>query len=504
MISIAFGEIASSFIDVFSWPTILYIIAGILLGIIIGAIPGIGPIIGIAILLPLTASLDGINVMILFVTMYLGGLYGGSISAILLNAPGTAGAAATTFDGYPMSRQGKAKNALAISSVSSGIGGILSVAILYLLVPVVTVIVLSFGSPEYFLVALLGIAMITVVADGAMLKGLVAGSFGLLLTTIGIAPMTANFRYPVHPLLYDGLSFIAVLIGLFALAEMFKLSGEGGSIAKDTDTNELGGSIIEGVKTVIYNPVTTIKSSLIGMGIGAIPGSGASVSNFVSYGEAMRSDKDSKSFGDGNPRGVIASEASNSATCAGSLIPTLSFGIPGSGTTAVLLGALLMHGIQPGPSLFSSDVEITYSFLAALVVGNLVIVLLGVSLITRFGVITKINVNYIIPVIIVVGLFGSLALRINPADVVTAMIFGILGYYFVKYNYSIIALVLGVVLGPIAEDNLYRSLQIADGSPMIFVSPSRPISLVISILIVLLLLFPFVKPMVKRLTQSTS
>jgi putative tricarboxylic transport membrane protein len=396
-----------------------------------------------------------------------------------------------------MSRLGKAKDALAISSIASAIGGFISVILLGLLIPFVTIIVLSFGAPEYFLVALLGIAMITVVSEGALLKGIVAGAFGLMITTVGVAPMTANFRYPLHNLLYDGVSFIGVLIGLFAFAEMFKLAKEQRTIAKDGDT-EMGGSVLRGVKTVFRNPITTIKSSLIGMGIGAIPGSGASVSNFVSYAEAMRSDEDSASFGDGNPKGVIASEASNSATCAGSLIPTLSFGIPGSGTTAVLLGALLMHGMRPGPDLFSSNIDITYSFLIALFIGNILIIILGLSLVTKFGIITRIDVNCIVPIIISVALFGAYALRDNPADIVTVLVFGLVGFFFVKYHYSIIALVLGVVLGPIAEANLYRSLQLSDGSLRIFLSPEQPIALIITISIFIILFYPIITPLLKK------
>jgi putative tricarboxylic transport membrane protein len=260
----------------------------------------------------------------------------------------------------------------------------------------------------------------------------------------------------------------------------------------------MGGSVLRGVKTVFRNPITTIKSSLIGMGIGAIPGSGASVSNFVSYAEAMRSDEDSASFGDGNPKGVIASEASNSATCAGSLIPTLSFGIPGSGTTAVLLGALLMHGMRPGPDLFSSNIDITYSFLIALFIGNILIIILGLSLVTKFGIITRIDVNYIVPIIISVALFGAYALRDNPADIVTVLVFGLVGFFFVKYHYSIIALVLGVVLGPIAEANLYRSLQLSDGSLRIFLSPEQPIALIITISIFIILFYPIITPLLKK------
>ncbi|GAB3031480.1 tripartite tricarboxylate transporter permease [Natronobiforma cellulositropha] len=498
-----FAELVQGFEIVFSWPTLVYVFIGICLGIVLGAIPGLGAIIGIAILLPISAPLGGGNAIILFISIYLGALYGGSVAAILLNAPGTASAAATTFDGYPMSRRGLAKTALASSAVSSSIGGLISIAILFLLVPFLTTIVLAFGTPEYLLVAVLGLAMITVVSGDSMVKGITVGSFGLMITSIGIAPMSANFRYPISMHLYDGISFAAVLIGLFAVAEMIKLSGEGGSIAKNTSTDggaaEVG-SILDGAKETVTRPLTVAKSAVIGMAVGAMPGAGASVSNFIAYAEAMRSDPDPGTFGTGNIRGVISSEASNSATCAGSLIPTLSFGIPGSGVTALLLGALLMHGLQPGPDLFSPEAHLatTYSFFVALLIGNVIIVIVGLALMTRIEFVTKINTHYLVPIVMVLAIFGSLGLRGNFMDIITVFLFGILGYFIVQHNYSVIALVLGVVLGPIVESNLYRSFQISGGSPWIFVDPGRPISLSLTLMIVAILLLPFVVPAVKR------
>ncbi|QLG60292.1 tripartite tricarboxylate transporter permease [Halorarum salinum] len=487
---------------VISYPTYLFVIVGLVLGIIIGAIPGIGPIIGMAILLPLTAPLEGVNVIIMFIMIYLGGMYGGSIAAILINTPGTAGAAATTFDGYPMSKKGRAKDALAISAVASSAGGIISLVILFLVLPIVTTIVLAFGSPEYFLIALLGIVMITIVAEGALLKGLTVGSFGLLITTVGVAPMTLDFRYPIHGALYDGISFVAVLIGLFAISEMLQLAGKQGTIASENEGGGVSGSIWDGALEVVRRPFTVLKSGLIGMSIGAIPGAGGSVSNFIAYAETLRSDKNPDSFGDGNPRGVMSSEASNSATVAGSLIPTLSFGIPGSGTTAVLLGALILHGIQPGPSLFAENIQITYSFLFALVLGNLLILTLGLTIITKAGIITRIDVNQIIPLVIILAVYGAINLRINFIDIVTLLLFGVIGFYMVKHDYSIIALVLGVVLGRIAEANLYRSLQLSGGELSIFVSPSQPLSLLLTISIVLLLFLPITLPYIRKISTN--
>ncbi|SDR19220.1 tripartite tricarboxylate transporter permease [Natronobacterium texcoconense] len=469
---------------VFSWPTIGWMAVGVLLGIFVGAIPGIGPNLGMAIVLPLTIPLGGANAIILLVGIYSGSMYGGSIAAILVNVPGTAAAAATTFDGYPMSRQGMAATALSSSAVASALAGFMTIALLILISPLIVTIVLMMGSPEYFLVAVLGLSMITIVARGSMVKGLVAGAFGLLLTTIGIAPMSSETRFTGGSLaLFDGISFVAAILGLFAIAEMLKLVGESGGIARsDVDTS---GDVRTGIREVIDRPVTLVKSAFLGMGIGSLPGSGAAVSNFVAYGEAVRSSASDK-FGNGEVTGVIAAEASNNGTVGGSLIPALSFGIPGSGATAVLLGGLLMHGLQPGPELFETELSLTYSVFIALFVGNILILSVGLALITKTEYLTRVNTDYLIPVIIVLAIAGGFTLRSNWFDVATILLLGAVGYYMFKHDYSVIAFILGIVLGPIAEENFLRSLQLSDGSWWIFVEswPSR--LLVVAVALILL------------------
>lgn len=491
----AFAAFSEALSLVITWPTPLWVIIGLTLGMIAGALPGIGSSLGMAIILPLTLPLGPINAIILLVSMYSGAMYGGSISAILVNVPGTGGAAATTFDGYPMAKQGRAIDALSMSATASAVGGFLSVITLLLISPILIEAVLLFGSPEYFLMAILGLSMITIVADGSMVKGLVAGAAGLLVTTIGIAPNSPELRYTYGSLgLYDGIDFIAALIGMFAIAEMLKLSGQEGGIA-DGDI-DLTGRTLSGVKETLSYPVTIFKSGYVGMFIGAIPGAGATVSNFLAYGESMRSSDDPGSFGNGNPLGVISSEASNNGTIGGSLIPTISFGIPGSGSTAVLLGGLLMHGLRPGPQLFETDLHITYAFLIALLIGNIFIILIGVLVVTRLAKLTLIDTHIIIPMILVLSMVGGYTLRSNWVDVITVLLLGVFGYIMVRKEYSIIAFVLGVVLGPIAEENLMRSLQISGGSYDIFVT--KPLSLLITAAIILILVGPYVKPALQK------
>lgn len=469
---------------VLSGQTPLWILIGLVVGIFFGALPGIGATLGMAIVLPLTIPLEGTDAIILLISIYSGAMYGGSISAILINVPGTAGAAATTFDGYPMSKRGQAINALTTAASASALGGFLTIGILILISPLMIEIVLLFGSPHYFLLAILGLAMISVITKGSVVKGLVAGSFGLMLMTVGIAPTVPVQRFTFgSTVLYSGLSYIAILIALFAIAEMIRLAAED-TIAQEAVAME--GSRIAGLRNAVSHPILVAKSAIIGMLVGAVPGSGASVSNFLSYGEAVRSSDTPDAFGSGIPEGVIASESANNGTVGGSLVPTFAFGIPGSGSTAVLLGGLIMHGLRPGPDLFTTQLDVTYAVLLALLVGSLVIVLVGLTVIPRAGYLTQIDTHVIIPAIIVLSFLGSLALRNNWVDLLTVVLLGFVGFYLKRHEYSVIAFVLGAILGPIAESNLYRSLAVSGGSFDIFVSDPLAIGLLLAIVGILL------------------
>lgn len=481
---------------VLTWPIVGFLVLGLLVGIGVGATPGIGPALGMAILLPLTFPLNPTSALVFLVCIYLGGLYGGSISAIVLNVPGTAAAAATTFDGYPMTQAGRAKEALVTSAASSAFGGLLSTIIIIALSPFLVFFVLSFSTPDVFLMSLLGLAMITVVVRGSVVKGLVAGALGLLFTTVGLAPMSYDTRYTFGvPQLIDGFDFIAALLGLFAVAEMIRLASESDSSISGGSDITIEGKTSTGVRNLFTNPILVIKSSLLGLFIGSIPGAGSTVSNFVAYAEAVRSSTVPESFGKGEPNGVIASESSNSATVGGSLIPTLSFGIPGSSGAAVLLGALIMHGLVPGPELFSSDLDITYSLFISILIGNFIILAVGLVVIPYVGILATIDVNRIIPVIVVLAVLGGLALNFNWVDVYYLTFLGIIGYSMKKHNYSIIAFVLGAILGPITEETLWRSLLITDGSFAIFVS--SPISIALLSLLILVLFAPVIKRVVQ-------
>ena len=483
-----------------SGEALLWLTAGLLL--VLGALPGIGSPVGMAIVLPLTLPLDSTMALILLIAIYSGAMFGGSIAAILINAPGTESAAATTLDGYPMSKNGLAKNALAIATTASALNGFLAALVLILISPVLIEVVLAFGSPEYFLLAILGISLITIVTQGSIVKGLVAGALGFMISTIGTGILSPRPRYTFGQFgLYDGIDFVAALIGMFAFAEMMKLAAKKQIASTDI---ELGGSIREGISTVFRYPKTTLKSGLIGMGIGMIPGSGATTSTFVAYAEEARSSAKDGRFGEGDPRGVIAPEGANNPTVSGSLIPTLSFGIPGSGSTAVLLGGILMHGLQPGPILFSDELNITYALFISLFLGNFLIIAVGLTVIPYASRLTEIDTNIIIPVVVVLSFAGAYTLNQNWFDVTAVVALGVLGFYMVRYNYSIIAFVLGIVLGPIAEENFFRSLQISGGEYSIFIDPiNRPLSFLLVLAILFILVGPFLKPYLERKIDRT-
>lgn len=483
-----------------SWPTLGLVLLGVFVGIVGGALPGVGGALTVAIAMPFTLTMGNTNAIILLISIYNGVMYGGSISSILFNVPGDASAAATTLEGYPMTKQGRAIDALTISALSSGLGDLLGALVIILLLPVMVSVVLMFGTPEYFLVAVLGLSLIIVVSEGSFLKDAMAGGLGVLVATVGVAPMLPTERYTFGILgLYEGIDFVAALIGIFAVSEMLRLSRRSGSISREGDV-DLSGSVITGAKKVLGRPITVIKSTLIGLFVGAIPGSGGSVSTFIAYGEAKRSSDNPEKFGDGAEEGVVATESANNATVSGSLIPTLTFGIPGSTTTAVLIGALMLHGVRPGPALFGEQITLTYSIFATLVICSFVIIVFGLLVVRWAGYITTINTDIIIPIIITLSVLGTFSLNANYIDVLVVLVMGVVGYLMETYEYSIVAFLLGLILGPIAEENLYRSLQLSGGDFGIFLS--TPLRMILVAATVLVVVGPYVAPLFNRLTGS--
>lgn len=476
---------------VFSWPAIAFVLGGTVVGLIFGALPGLGGSIALALLIPVTFGMDSRLAMVLLSATIGGVAFGGSISAILINTPGTGPNAATIFDGYPMAEQGRASEALGVSATASALGALFGLFILTLTIPFAREIILAFTPPEFFWLAVLGLTVIALTAQGSFLKGIAAGGFGLMLSFTGFSGLFSVYRFGFGTnYLFDGIPLIPALIGLFAVAEIIKLTARGGTIA--TSSIESGeGSVWTGAKYVLSHPRLFFQSSATGTLIGMVPGSGGSVATFISYMQAVQLSNDPESFGKGNPAGVIASEAANDAKDGGALLPTVVFGIPGSAVMAVLLGGFIFHGISPGRDLLGPNLHVLYIIIFALAVSNVMTSAIGVTFAGSLAKLTRVPVTVITPAVLVIALVGAFTLRLTFGDVVLAVVLGFVGYFMSVYNYSRVAVVIALVLGPVMERAFSQSLQIADGDYLIFVT--RPISVVLILLTVLSILLPAIR-----------
>lgn len=472
----------------------LAVLVGVVSGIIIGALPGLTSPMGVALLIPFTYSMDKVPAICMLVALYCGGTYGGSISAILVHAPGTPAAAATTFDGYPLAQKGMAGKALGMACISSSIGGLFSVIVLILLAPVLADIAIKFGPPEYFALAVFGLSMISSLGARSILKNLIGGALGVFLATVGTDEMSGFPRYDfgiTH--LMDGISFIPVMIGLFAAAEVFRQAEAG--IRKIMFDKKITGLLPswEEIKEV---KATLLRSSLIGTFIGILPAEGGTVASFIGYNEAKRFSKQREKFGTGILEGVAGPETANNAATGGAMVPTLALGIPGSGTTAVILGALLVHGMRPGPLLFIQHANVVYAIFAGMFLANLIFLVVGLGGAKLFSQIIRIP-NYVLtPIILVLCTVGSYSLHNNMADVWIMLISGIIGYKMREHGFSAAPIVLGLVLGELIEISLRRSLIVFGNNPFIFFI--RPYSVLFLALTALGLLSPLIRSMIEN------
>lgn len=465
--------------------TLLLLVAGVIIGIIMGSLPGMTATMTVAVLVSFTFSMDPIPGMMLLLGIYGGALYAGSIPAILIRTPGTPSAAATVFDGFPLAKQGKAGQAIAVATVASFVGGIISVVLLTLVAPQIASFALEFASPQYFALAVFGLAIIGSVSGDSLIKGLISGLLGMFLATVGLDPLTASPRFTFgYEFLNSGFQFIAVMIGLFGLAEgLYRYQSH---LQKNETSQEVSG-LIPGWDILSRILPLSVASSLGGTIIGAIPGAGGDIASFVTYNEAKRW-LDTGTFGDGDIQGVAAAESGNNASTGGALIPTLTLGIPGDSVTAILIGALLVHGIRPGPNLFQDEPELVYSIFVGFFLVYVVILILGLLGARFWAKIIDFPPKYLWPIIFILSLIGSYALRGNPLDIWTAIGAGLLGYIMRVEDYPLAPMVLGLILGPIAEVNLRRSLQISGGDPGILIE--SPLTVAIFFLSILSIAYP--------------
>lgn len=481
---------------IFSWPNILFVVVGTCIGLLFGALPGLGGPIALALLIPITFGMDSGLAMILFGAT-LGGLaFGGSIPAILINTPGMSPNVVTCFDGYPLAKQGRASEAIGVAATASALGAIFGLLVFILIIPVAQELILLFGPPEFFWIAVFGLIIIVVVSRGHLLKGLVAGGFGLLLSFIGYFGQGAEYRYGFGTdYLWDGITLIPALIGLFALAEVIRLIQQGGTIAHG-ETVESSGSVLKGVKHVFRRPFLFVRSSTIGTLVGLVPGAGATVAIFIAYMQAVQTSKDPDSFGKGNPDGILAAESANDAKDGGALLPTVVFGIPGSPVMAVLLGAFILHGLNPGEQMLTTNLDVLFTLVFALLTANILTSAIGIGTAGHLTKITRVPVELLVPAIIALCLIGSFSLRYSLGDVAITALFGVLGYVMATYDYSRVAVVLALILGPLAERNFHLSLMMSDVGALIFVL--RPISAFLVLLTVLSLVSPYLRARLQR------
>ena len=479
-----------------------------LIGLVIGMLPGLGGTVVIALLIPLTFGLDPLVAFMVLVAANGGTSQGGAITAILINTPGKAPNAATILDGYPMSRQGRAGEAIGASTVASALGAVFGIGVLVALIPVMVEVVLLFGSPEIFWMGVWGLTLLAVVVSDDIVSGLVSGGLGLLFAYHGIHQTTALARWTYGlGFMLDGFKLVPALIGLFAIAEMINLVSEGEQIALEDDEAEESGEADEtgeqelngrllGAKAVLVHKWLFLRSALIGAFIGAIPGVGGTAANYVAYFQAVQTSKDPESFGTGDIRGVIASEASNDAKEGGAYIPTLAFGVPGSSSMAVLFGAFLLHGITPGPLLMQNHLDVVAIIIVSALVSNIVSSMMGMASANQLTKLTRVDIMYIAPLVIAIAFFGSYALQNNVYNIVITAFFGVLGFLMIKANISRVPMILGMVLGPIVETQFFRALQISGNDYGVFVA--SPISWILILLIVASLFSGYIKNLIGR------
>lgn len=457
-------------------------------GVVIGALPGLSATMGVALLVPTTYLMSPLAGLIMLGGIYCGAIYGGSISAILLNTPGTPAAIVTMMDGNKMTRQGEPKKALSTAVIASFVGGLLSSLALLLLSPLLAEFALRFGPPEYFCLALFGMTIISSLTSGSILKGIMVGFFGVFISTVGLDPVYGAPRYTFHMTdMMEGFSVVPVLIGLFSIPEALALATS--QTTKAGISRHLKGKLFLELSRYASMATLFIKSGIIGVIIGIIPAAGPVIAPFVSYGEAKRSSKTPEKFGTGIPEGIVAAEAANNGVTGGSLVPLLTLGIPGSAVAAVFLGALTIHGLQPGPMLFRNNPDIVYGFFIGFFMIQFIMLGLGLWGSHLFAQVIRLPKSIIATFIFFFSILGSLAMNGNLFDVWVMLGFGILGTAMKRYGFPPAPIVLGIILGPMLEQNLFSALAMSRDNPMIFFT--RPICVVVLVMVVISLVAPY-------------
>ena len=485
----AIAGIVQGFAVALAPKSLLFCFVGVLSGTLVGVLPGIGPAAAMSLLLPSTLRADPASSMIMLAGLYYGAMYGGSTTSILVNIPGEAASVVTCFDGYQMARQGRAGPALGISAFGSFIAGTVGVVGLMLLAPLLASFALLFGAPEYFSLMVMSMTLVTYLSRGSQLKALMMAGLGLILGSIGLDAVTAKPRFTYDIMvLRDGIGVVPVVMGLFGISEV--LLNVGAIMDREILKSKIKG-LLPSRQDWKDSAMPIARGSVLGFFLGVLPGLGPVVATFLSYGLEKRFSKHPEKFGAGAIEGVAGPEACNNAVATGNFVPMLSLGIPANAIMAILLGALTIYGIQPGPLLIKEHPDIFWGLVASMYVGNIMLLILNLPLIPLWVQVLKVPYGILYPIILLFCLIGSYSLNNNIGDVIIMWVFGFFGFLMKKFQFEPAPLVLALVLGPMMEDNLRQSLIISRGDFSIFFS--RPLSVVFLLVSLSALLFPLLR-----------
>lgn len=488
------SNLALGFSVAFAPINLLFVTAGVIIGTLIGALPGIGPVAGLSILIPLAFGMDPVAAMILMCGVYYGCMYGGTITSVLLNVPGESASLMTCLDGYAMAQQGRAGPALTIAAIASFIAGTFSVVMLTLLAPPLAEAALSFGPPEYFALMLLGLSAITGLTGNSRAKGYAMGLIGLAMATIGLDPIGGVPRFTLgHLELMDGIGFLPIAVGMFGLGTVMAMVDSPADI--QIMKTKLRDMLITR-QDIKDSAMPIVRGSLIGFGIGVLPGAGATIASFLSYATEKRISKTPEKFGTGMIAGVASPEAANNASTGGAMIPLLTLGIPGSGTTAVLLGVLTLFSLQPGPLLFTKNPDFVWGLIASMYIGNVMLLVLNIAFVPAFVAVLKIPYRILAPLIAIFCLVGVFSVNTSMLDLWLMFSFGVIGYLANKMSYPLAPLVLALVLGGYLENSLRQSLKMSMGDLTVFFT--RPLAATIMAIAMVIVCWPLLSKLLPK------
>lgn len=490
--------IGVGFANVLTPMGILLMLVGVAVGIVFGALPGLSATMAIALFLPVTYSMSPMHAMTMLMALFIGGISGGLISAILLHIPGTPSSVATCFDGHPMVKKGQAAKALGIGVVFSFLGTVFSTILLMFIAPEIASVAINFGFFEFFSIAIFSLTMIATLSSGNMVKGVMAGVLGFMFSTVGHDTIESSARFTFNvTALKSGFDMLAVMVGLFAVGEIISAA----QTSRRTGNEEVTQPSMKGVKGFGFSMkefkgqlINALRSAAIGMGIGILPGIGGGTSNVLAYTVAKNYDKHPEEFGTGRIDGVVASETANNAAIGGAMVPLLTLGIPGDTTTAMLLGALTLHGLTPGPLLFQNQADVVYGIFAAMLICSVIMLFMEFFGMRIFVKLLSIPKYILLPCVFVLCVIGAYALKNNMSQVIACLLFGAIGFAFKKFEIPTTPFILGFILGPLAEVNYRRGMIRTQGNFLPFLtSPISAVFLLIAVMVVVAYVFKSVR-----------